>query len=81
MTVELQSVLEKNDFTLDLKVPYNLGNQLTRAEIERVLTENNLPLPDRDVSFIIEDGRPRYFKVTYLVDTDEYIYKKQNIAR
>ena len=80
MSVELRDVLQINDFTVHLRVSYSLGNQLTRAEIELVLAENNLPTPDRDVSFIIEDSKPRYFKVTYLIDADEYVYQKQNIA-
>jgi len=80
MSVELKDILEVNDFTIHLKLSYGVGNQLTRAEIEQVLGDFGFPTPDRDVSFIIEDNKPRFFKVTYLIDSDTYIYKKQNIA-
>jgi hypothetical protein len=80
MSIELKDILEINDFTLHLKTDINLNNTLSRSEIVDVILRNGLPLPDKDVSFIIEDNKPHYFRVTYLVDSDEYIYHKQKIA-
>ena len=79
---ELKDILEEYDFSLHLKASVNLGTNLSRAEIEQTIIENSYPLPSNSVTFIIEDGKatPHFFRVTYLKDSDTYVYLKQKVA-
>ena len=79
--VTLRSLLEVEDFTVHLQTNDNLRITLNRAEIEGVLSQNNVPLPlANDVSFFITDGADHVFNVTYLKATDTYAYLKQKTA-
>ena len=75
--MELQDILEVNDFKHSFKVEENLGTSLTRIEIDGVLAENNIPLPlQNDVSFKIADNRKHYFLVYYDTSLDVYAYQR-----
>ncbi len=75
--MELQGILEVNDFKHSFKVEENLGTTLTRIEIEGVLVANDIALPlQNDVSFKIADNHSHYFFVYYDVSLDVYAYQK-----
>ncbi len=74
---ELQGIMEDNDFTIHLETLDSVGNQLSRSEIESILTAGGVTLPlTRDVSFIVSTGDTKYFSITYLESIDKYAYEK-----
>ena len=50
----------------------NLGNALSRSEIEDVLIANGIAVFTKNEAFFIKDGAESLFMVTYLIDTDTY---------
>jgi len=74
---DLKDIMEDNDFTIHLETLDSVGNQLSRSEIESILTAGGVTIPlTRDVSFIVSTGDNKYFSITYLESIDKYAYEK-----
>ena len=54
----------------------NLGNTLSRFEIEAVLNNNGIDFPDSNKVLGIRDSAGSLFRIVYLVDEDVYHYTK-----
>jgi len=72
--------LESKDFIFNLPYDGNLGQILTRAEIEAALVDNGLPNPVNTVSFRIFDSSGNVFAVTYFDGLDVYVYVAMKLA-
>lgn len=70
-TIDIQTVLQNNNFSRNLNTIQNLGPSITRAEIESVLTENSLSFPTVSVIFFIINTS-RFFLVNYDSVADQY---------
>ncbi len=70
----------EEDYTLNIPASGNLGNNLTRADIELCLTDVGLPLPSNNVSFRVYDASANIFLVTYIQSVDTYVYIKLKAA-
>ena len=78
---DLQETLEENDFTLHIPVSNDLGNKLTRSEIEAALASvGKVNNRDRDFTFHISDNEGGSFVVSYMEDGDFYSYTKRKRA-
>ncbi len=74
---ELKLILEDNDFTLSFKSVNTLPNQLTRAQIEDVLTDNGVTLPlIKSNNFYLRAVNGKGFVVIYSLEEDTYYYEK-----
>ncbi len=79
--MELQRIMEDNDFSKVMYVDENLGLSLTRVEIEGVLIGNGHELPlANNVTFRIHDKRNHFFIVTYDRGTDKYLYNRVKVV-
>ncbi len=79
--MDLQAILEKNDFTITLKVEENLGRTLTRVEIEGILSAEGYDLPlANSVVFKIVDSRKHFYIVNYDKDFDKYLVSKPKVV-
>lgn len=57
----------------------SLGNRLSRAEIEEVVSYNNIDTSG-DVGFFIKDGHSKKFFVWYFALDDTYGYEKLSVV-
>ena len=75
--MELQDIMEVNDFNKSFSVDENLGTTLTRVEIEGILVGEGVVLPlSNNVSFRLADNREHYFLVYFDVSLDKYAYQR-----
>ena len=72
--------LRERDFQLNILYDGNLGNTLTRLEIEFALEDAGLPLPTDSVSFRLLDSSGHIFAVSYIHEVDAYVYERLSIA-
>ena len=72
--------VREKDYTLNIPSSDNLGNNLTRVDIELCLTDAGLPLPANTVSFRVYDASANIFLVTYIQSVDTYVYVKLKAA-
>ena len=74
---ELKQILEKNDFSLVVEVPFDTGRQLSRTELELAcelaIGEST---PNRNVKFVIHSRDNKWFLVYYVKDADKFLYEK-----
>ena len=78
--MELQDILEKNDFKHLMVTGGNLGNKPSRNDIEMVLIENGFTDPlANEVSFSMVDINEKMFNVTYYPSIDRYGYEKLTV--
>ena len=73
---ELRGLIEANEYKLKLPTANSLGNTLSRAEIEAVLTDNGITFPVQDVSFFIIGGDGTAYDVSYIGVNYHYIKLK-----
>ena len=74
---EIKEILAWEYFSLKYTTTSNLGTKLSRAEIEQVLTENNVSLPlENSVEFFIVDKKDHRFRVLYAKDSDKFSFIK-----
>ncbi len=79
--VELRPILEENDFTVTLYSPNNLGNTLSRNEIEGVLIDAGISTPPNDNNnFYIVDANDRHFTISYDKIKNAYRYLKLKVV-
>jgi len=78
--VELQEILEKNDFKHLMVTIGTLPNQPSRVQIEMVLLENGFTEPlTNEVTFSMIDKNNKMFNVTYYASMDLYGYEKLTV--
>ncbi len=78
-TIEFETVIQDNDFTLSFKSVNTLPNQPTRAQIEDVLTDNGITIPlTKSNNFYVRDANGKGFVVIYSIEEDAYYYEKLN---
>ena len=78
--MELRDILDKWDFTVELGSTVNLGNKLTRQEVEDTIIANGYPLPEHSIRFHIYDDEGKVFSVRYSKARDSYAYEKLSVA-
>ena len=57
----------------------SLGNRPTRAELEEVVSDNNIDISS-DVGFFVKDSRDKKFFVWYFSLDDTYGYEKLSVV-
>ena len=78
---ELQEILEVNDFSHMFQSVNNLPNAPSRAQIEDVLTDNNVALPlQNNVKFFLRASGGKVVEVFYSKALDTYYTKKLDTA-
>ncbi len=76
-TIEIETVIQDNDFTASFKSVNTLPNQPSRAQIEDVLTDNGITLPlTKSNNFYIRASNGKGFVVIYSLEEDTYYYEK-----
>ena len=74
---ELKDILEVEDFVKELITSQSLTNTPNRTEIDNALLENGYTLPlANNVSFKLISSNYKYFFVSYIQDTDKFMYIK-----
>ena len=73
--MRLRDYFKENDLVPTLYVNYNLGNGLSRTEIETVITGAGYPSPTNEVTFYIVDTT-RAWLVRYFPALDKYGVEK-----
>ena len=75
--MELNTILEENDFTLVVDYTQVTGNSLSRTELEDIVFYAiGQSVPDNNVRFIVTTLDDKYFLVLYLKDKDKFLYEK-----
>jgi len=78
--MELQDILEKNDFKHLMVTTGTLPNQPSRTQIEMVLIENGFAEPlTHEVTFSMIDRNGKMFNVTYYASIGKYGYEKLTV--
>jgi len=78
--MELQSIIELNDFKTLLITTGTLGNNPSRNDIEMVLIENGFASAMQNtVTFSMIDINEKLFAVTYYAGIDRYGYEKLTV--
>lgn len=71
------------DFKVDSMQLYitqdSLGNRLSRAEIEKVVSDNSIDISN-DIGFFIKEGHSKKFFVWYFKEDDTYGYEKLSVV-
>ena len=73
--MKLSDYLKEIDVTPTIKVGSNLGNGLTRTEIETAITDAGYNLPTENILFYIVDTTKAWL-VRYFKDLDKYGIEK-----
>ena len=75
--MELNTILEENDFTLVVDYTQVTGNSLSRTELEDIVFYAiGQSVPDNNVRFIVTTLDDKYFLVLYLKDKDKFLFEK-----
>ena len=64
---------------LVLNTTQNVGTGLSRDEIENTIIENGYGMPQRNITFLINDSQGKVFRVSYLNVLDRYAYEKLTV--
>ena len=79
--MELQDILEVNDFKHLMITTGRLNNNPSRTQIEMVLIENGFTEPlQNEVTFSMIDIAEKAFNVTYFPSIDRYGYEKLTVV-
>jgi len=78
--MELQVILELNDFKHLMVTAGRLNNNPSRDQIEMVLIENGFDTPLNEVTFSMIDNAEKAFNVTYYPSIDKYGYEKLTVV-
>ncbi len=79
--MELQDILEKNDFKHLMITTGTLSNKPNRNQIEMVLVENGFTEPLlNEVTFSMIDADEKMFNVTYYPHISKYGYEKLTVV-
>ena len=80
MTKKLSELLAQRDYKIEIITVQQVGNQLSRAEIEEAILENNLPLPQNNVQFYLASDDLKIFMVTYFSVPNVWAYEKLTLC-
>jgi len=73
--MRLRDYLKEIDVTPTIYVNHSLGNGISRAEIETVITDAGYPLPTNEITFYIVDTAKAWL-VRYFPPLDRYGVEK-----
>ena len=77
MSIELGQILEERDFSLAVEYPMNLGNTLSRGELEDICSlVIGQSTPNNSVKFIVKGLDNKYFLVYYIKKWDKFLFEK-----
>ncbi len=79
MTKKLSELLAQRDYKIEILTVQNVGNVLSRNEIEAIL-ENGLGLPQNNVQFYLASSDLNIFSVTYFSGPDVWAYEKLSLC-
>jgi len=77
MDIELGQILEERDFSLTIDYPSNLGNTLSRGELEDITNMViGQPIPNNTVRFVVRGLDNKYFLVYYVKPWDKFLWER-----
>jgi len=78
--IEIGQVLLEHDFRMNVECPYNLGNTLSRGELEDICNlAIGQPTPDNSVRFRVKSLDNKYFTVEYVKPWDKFLWTKAKV--
>jgi len=80
MTKKLSTLIAENDYKLEIITVQQVGNALSRAEIEEAIAENGLTLPQNNIQFYLAANDLKIFSVSYFSIPDVYAYEKLTLC-
>jgi len=80
MTKKLSTLIAENDYKLEIITVQQVGNALSRAEIEEAIAENGLTLPQNNIQFYLASNDLKIFSVSYFSVPDVYAYEKLTLC-
>ena len=77
MGIEIGQILLERDFRMNVEYLNNLGNTLSRAELEDICLQTiGQEVPNNSCKFRVKSLDNKYFVVEYVKPWDKFLWKK-----